>query len=218
LRRVPQQTRGQETFDLILQTTAVLLQELGTGALTTNLIAKSAGINVATLYQYFPNKRSILVELFRRQAARRKQAIEAAFQRGLQAKGDWRTGVEAAVDAAHAIRRAEPGSLALGQAMRSHGDLLEYDRAEARELAHWLAAELQRRAPALRPQVELIARCTIESVRALLDIGQLDESFEEKRLLEQARALAIRYLAPYFEPVSEPRLAAGRSSRGSRAR
>ncbi len=215
LRRVPQQTRGQETFDLILATTGELLQARGTDAITTNLIAKSAGVNVATLYQYFPNKRAILVELFTRQAGRRKQAIETAFQRGLQVDGDWRAGIVSAIDAGHAIRRDETGSLALGQAMRSRPELLEYDRAEARELAQWLASELLRNAARSRSEAELVARCTIEAVRALLDLAQFDDSFDEKRLLQQARELAIRFLQPYFERAPASRVR--RSGTGRRA-
>ena len=71
LRRTPMQARGQATFDRILDATAQLLEKVGTDALTTNLIAKAADVNVATLYQYFPNKQAVLLSLFERQSEAR---------------------------------------------------------------------------------------------------------------------------------------------------
>lgn len=198
LRRLPQQSRGQETFDLILATTGRLLQERGADGITTNLIATSAGVNVATLYQYFPNKRAILVQLFQRQAEHRRQSIEGAFQGALAKNGDWRSAIVAAIDAVHAIRRNVPGSLALGQAMRADPGLLQYDRTESRDLAQWLSAELKRNSTLSQPDADLVARCSIEGVRALLDLSQLDASFDERETLQQAREIAIRYLEPYF--------------------
>ncbi len=183
---------------MILATTGRLLHERGADGITTNLIATSAGVNVATLYQYFPNKRAILVQLFRQHADHRKESIEAAFQRTLANDGDWRAAIVAAIDAVYAIRRSVPGSLALGQAMRSDPGLLQYDRAESRDLAVWLSAELVRNGTLSQPDADLIARCSIEGVRALLDLSQLDASFDERRTLQQARDLAIRYLEPYF--------------------
>src|SRR5512133_2212831 len=64
LRRTPVQARGQATFERILDTTADLLESVGAEVLTTNLVAKTAGVNVATLYQYFPNKQAVLLSLF----------------------------------------------------------------------------------------------------------------------------------------------------------
>jgi hypothetical protein len=50
------QARGQATFERILDATARLLDEVGTEALTTNLIARTADVNVATLYPVLPEQ------------------------------------------------------------------------------------------------------------------------------------------------------------------
>ncbi len=71
LRRTPMQARGQATFEGILDATAGLLDKVGGDKVTTNLIARAAGVNVATLYQYFPNKQAVLLELFKRQSEAR---------------------------------------------------------------------------------------------------------------------------------------------------
>ncbi len=66
VRKKPRQKRSEETFDLILETTADLLEEFGLDKLNTNLICDRAGLTPPALYRYFPNKYAILEELGRR--------------------------------------------------------------------------------------------------------------------------------------------------------
>ena len=59
-RRTPKQERARATVDAILEATAQLLVAEGTGRVSTNRIAKRAGVSVGTLYQYFPDKNAII--------------------------------------------------------------------------------------------------------------------------------------------------------------
>ena len=63
LRKRPRQQRSQETVDRILDTAARLFDELGYRSTTTNHVAEAAGVSIGSLYQYFPNKDSLLVGL-----------------------------------------------------------------------------------------------------------------------------------------------------------
>jgi AcrR family transcriptional regulator len=65
-KKTPRQSRSSATFDAIVDSGARILREDGYGALTTNRVAELAGVSVGSLYQYFPNKEAILVELVRR--------------------------------------------------------------------------------------------------------------------------------------------------------
>lgn len=65
-RKSPHQERAVATVEAILQASAYILIKGGYSALTTNRIAEKAGVNIASLYQYFPNKQAIFVELCRR--------------------------------------------------------------------------------------------------------------------------------------------------------
>ena len=49
-----------------MQAATYILQKSGYEAMTTNQVAERAGVNIASLYQYFPNKQAILGELARR--------------------------------------------------------------------------------------------------------------------------------------------------------
>jgi AcrR family transcriptional regulator len=66
-RRTPKQARAQDTLEIIFEATAQILRRKGRAALNTNHIAECAGISVGTLYQYFPDKESILVAMARRE-------------------------------------------------------------------------------------------------------------------------------------------------------
>jgi AcrR family transcriptional regulator len=64
-RKEPVQSRSVETRSRILDAAARVFEERGYAG-TTNQIAEQAGLSVGSLYQYFPNKDSILVELIDR--------------------------------------------------------------------------------------------------------------------------------------------------------
>lgn len=59
-RRVPQQARGRERYNLILDSAAGLFAEVGYETATTNAIASEAGIAIGSLYHYFSSKEEIL--------------------------------------------------------------------------------------------------------------------------------------------------------------
>ncbi len=69
MRKAPRQARAKRTVGLILDAAAYILAEHGLANFTTNSIAERAGVNIASLYQYFPNKAAILQALQVRHAA-----------------------------------------------------------------------------------------------------------------------------------------------------
>jgi AcrR family transcriptional regulator len=62
-RRDPSQERSREMVEWIVEAAMRLFSEQGYKATTTNKIAELAGVSVGSLYHYFPNKESILLEL-----------------------------------------------------------------------------------------------------------------------------------------------------------
>ena len=63
MRKTPVQQRSRRTVDFILEAAAYILAEEGLEEFTTNRIAERAGVNIASLYQYFPDKTAILEAL-----------------------------------------------------------------------------------------------------------------------------------------------------------
>jgi len=74
-RKTPRQARSSATVDAILEATADILVRHGYAKLTTNRIAERAGVNIASLYQYFPGKDAIVAELRRRHGAEQRAAV-----------------------------------------------------------------------------------------------------------------------------------------------
>lgn len=103
-RKQPRQERSAATVAAIIQAAAYIFRKRGYAATTTNAIAERAGVNIASLYQYFPNKEAILGALLQRHAEQTRKAVTEvmAAQRGKGLAANVRAIVEC-VRVAHAI-------------------------------------------------------------------------------------------------------------------
>lgn len=63
-RKRPKQSRSQFTVSAIQQACLQILHNEGADKLTTQHIADVAGVNIASLYQYFPCKEAILSDIY----------------------------------------------------------------------------------------------------------------------------------------------------------
>lgn len=59
-KKEPKQKRSKATFDSIVEACELILPKYGYRGTTTNHIAESAGVGIASLYQYFPGKDAII--------------------------------------------------------------------------------------------------------------------------------------------------------------
>jgi AcrR family transcriptional regulator len=76
LRRAPRQERSRQTVETVLQAVERVIAREGADALTTNRIADAAGVSIGSVYQYFPDKRSIFTALHQRHAEQVRMVIE----------------------------------------------------------------------------------------------------------------------------------------------
>lgn len=106
-RKTPAQDRATATVDAILQAAAYILIKDGWEGFTTNRVAERAGVNIASLYQYFPNKESIAVELQRRHIEKGRRASPEAILR-LQSQASLRDALKILIDGAIAEHRINP--------------------------------------------------------------------------------------------------------------
>ncbi len=66
MRKEPRQARSRATVDAVIEAGARILSEQGWGGFTTNKVADAAGVSIGSLYQYFPDKLSLVDAIRRR--------------------------------------------------------------------------------------------------------------------------------------------------------
>jgi AcrR family transcriptional regulator len=77
-RKTPVQERSAATVEAILEATIQVLLEEGQERLTTTRVAQRAGVSVGTLYQYFPNKQSVLYAVLEGNLVRVQVSLQTA--------------------------------------------------------------------------------------------------------------------------------------------
>jgi AcrR family transcriptional regulator len=66
--------------EAIFEATAQILIESGLNRFSTDRVAKRAGVSIGTLYQYFPNKQTLVYSLLERYLDARDNALEETCQ------------------------------------------------------------------------------------------------------------------------------------------
>ena len=79
-RKTPVQARATVTVEAISEATVQVLLSQGTQRLTTTRVADRAGVSVGTLYQYFPNKQSLLFAVLEDHLERVTKEVEDACE------------------------------------------------------------------------------------------------------------------------------------------
>lgn len=140
-RKKPSQARSEKMVARILDATRALIKQSGKDEsvkLTTNHIAREAGISVGSLYQYFPNTESILYEIYQQVTS----GIHAVLDRYDSARYLSLPREEFFSKLNRAALRAEPDpeiTYEFHRAIRVYPPLAEADRAHAEEVARKMA-------------------------------------------------------------------------------
>jgi AcrR family transcriptional regulator len=198
-RREPVQQRARKTVELILDTAAALIEEIGVEAFNTNVLAERAGVRVRTVYRYFPNKLAVLTAVAERLAAEWDGWFDG-FRALADPRAGWRTLWVAYVDKfVQGIRRV-PGGLAIRRAMRALPELQAIDRQDNERLARELAAALERRGVGLpRARLTPIARMLIETAVTVLDLALLVPQAQASALIDELKHMHLTYLEACLE-------------------
>lgn len=196
-RRTPKQERAQATVDAILQATAQLLvADGGVARLSTNRIAKRAGVSVGTLYQYFPDKEAIVQALGEQTLDRQFQLFHEDLMRVLSVDQDLEDQVRALVKGILDHKRMEPElsrvlltSGAVGSADWNQ-EWLRRQRQLIRSALHVQRANVRAADPDVMAYV--ITTCFEFAIQDA--IVHQPQMLRDGRLADELAELAVRYL------------------------
>ena len=193
-RRLPQQPRARRTVERLLEVTGGLLEEVGVDRVTTNLVAERAGLNIGTLYKYFPNKYA-LINALALGFAEDQIAAMRAYLRGADPARPWQEVHDGLIDVLVAFNRERSGAVALQRALLAVPELLAaYRRMNfltARELNGFLrrwGVDLPER------RLDLMVLCMGEASAALLDLAASGEDYAADEIVEEMKAMLKGYI------------------------
>lgn len=131
-RRAPRQARSRATVEAIITAGAHVLGRLGWQGFTTNHVAEVAGVSIGSLYQYFPDKFS-LIEAIRQKHFDEVLGVLRALTSG---RVSLKKRIEQLVDGMFAVHASQP---ALHRALLEDAPLrAESQSADAAFLAEYL--------------------------------------------------------------------------------
>jgi AcrR family transcriptional regulator len=176
-----------------------VLVDKGLQGFNTNIVAEVAGVNVATVYHYFPDKNSILRELFERNEAVRVEFFVEHLAL-LPTTTDLPGWMTTAVETLLRFRRQEPGGPVLRRAWRAVPELTALEEQRNTELVAAVQAAFAERFPH-QPAARLKAAAQITLTAA---ISVLDQYVDQPRSHAMVARELSTMLVGYLEQLALP--------------
>jgi AcrR family transcriptional regulator len=199
-RRRPTQERAHATVDAICAAASEMIEEGGITTLTTNEVARRAGVSITAVYAYFPDKWAIVHELFDRFERARAAELGGLFE-AFVASDDWAAVIDDLWDRMARFRIETAAGVALRQAMLGSPRLADLDRDGSVRSATGFAAAICGRVPAVDPEEAYRAAWAISlAAGPLIDDAVRDGRLAQDRL-DEGKRMVIRHLEPLLGPA-----------------
>ncbi|WP_109474695.1 TetR/AcrR family transcriptional regulator [Ornithinimicrobium cavernae] len=193
LRTQPRQDRARATVARIKTAALELIREAGVERFTTNHVADRAGVNISTLYRYFPDKSHLLHALMKDFESDRV-AFFVGHLPALTQRESWPVWVAEVVEGLARIRRQQVGGVAIRRVISAFPELHALDRQSSDQTAAELARALRTVSPDLDEQVAgAMASVVIANLTHLLDMAFEQDDHGDPLILREA----VRVLSSY---------------------
>lgn len=180
----------------LVSATARVLLRWGYDRATTNRIAEVAGVSVGSVYQYFPNKDSLVAALIDSHVQRHMDILEGSLS--VLDGPDLRSGVRAIVESMVHAHLLEPQLHSLlAEQVPKMGRMKRMDEID-REAVRLLLEKLVRHRRRLQPSnLELAAFLIVHSVEGVIHAIIRDpRAFDVRDVIGEVTSLVMNYLAP----------------------
>ncbi|MBO7936403.1 MULTISPECIES: TetR family transcriptional regulator [Streptomyces] len=190
------QARGERRIAQLLEAAASVFCSTGYTAASTNAIAREAGVSPGTLYQFFPNKEAIAIELGDRLMHEMRETYGEALA-PVDPATPLESAVGAAIDRFIAFNCDHPVFFAL-----MHGPDIPGRMAEEHDALHaTLLARIQDLLSSFLPdasaaELTRTAQMCLGVYKAGLELILGHEGAERDAYVRELKAVLIRYLEP----------------------
>lgn len=190
------QARGERRAQQLLDAAAVVFARSGYAAASTNAIAREAGVSPGTLYQFFPNKEALAVELGRRYNHALHETNSEAFTPA-NAALPLGAMLDAALDPVIDFSAANPGFEVLLQSADAPGLVAEEHEAVHTTIVGAVEGMLALRAPGLSPaEIALTTTMSFSIFKAGLELFMTAKDTERDAYRTEIKRALFGYLAP----------------------
>lgn len=191
VRGQPKQRRAVRTVAKIQEATRKIVLSAGLEALNTNAIAEHAGINVATIYNYYSDKYAILAGAFAEHEELRTEFLDAQLAI-LDESADIGAWIDHVITGLARIRGQDPYQVTLRQAMTAVPRLAELDRSSMGNITTALSAAIVRWRPDADPaEVRSVARLVVTVATTSLDAAFESGAADWEAVSELCRMLQL---------------------------
>lgn len=193
-RKQPVQARSVARVERILDAAASVIAEVGVASATTTGIAQRAGITLASLYRYFPNKTAVIRAVAERQLRR----LDAHFEEFL-VDLDFDRGLERLLDTYAEFYRTEPGYVEIWSGVQAIPELAELDLLDLQRHAQRIAERALVRDPDLDPvRLEAASMMLSRACAAVLRLAMTMPAEKAAVLVAEAKFMARVYIRDRF--------------------
>jgi AcrR family transcriptional regulator len=201
MRRHPSQARAQRTFGTVLDAAVALIEREGVERATTRRIALAAGVSVGAVYEYFPNKESIVLHLGTNWLRRIREIIEALHP-SRSAIPDLLGYLNRTMNDVEQLYRDQPGVLAVVRLIGAIPELREAEEAHDGVVIASVTSALRHYAPNADPaEVQSAATCIIVMGHGVLSACLVPHLGDATRMLRMLRASVYALVIPIMLPI-----------------
>ncbi len=196
MRRHPSQARAQRTFGTVLDAAVALIEREGVERATTRRIAQAAGVSIGAVYEYFPNKESIVLHLGTNWLRRIREIVEALHP-SQSAIPDMFGYLNRSLDEVARLYRDQPGLLAVVRLIGAIPELREAEQAHDAAVIASVTSALRHYAPNAGPaEVQSAAACMLIMGHGVLSACLVAQAGEAIRLLRMLRVSIYAIMTP----------------------
>jgi len=189
-RLMPVQARSQQRVESILDAAINVIEDIGVVSATTSEIARRAGISLASLYRYFPNKEAIIKRIAVFHLEKQK-----AFTQGFIGDFNLIEGLDLLIDCFAEFYRSEPAYIEVWSGIEGFPELAALELEDLENNAEMLSAKAAQEIPHInKKELKIIARTLSRAIGQNLRLAMTMSRKDANDTIAEVKFMAHAYL------------------------